>query len=152
MSVPEDHYECSTCGQIVFMGDLAAVLFHEHQGITDRADLSGVKPGTKILSTKRCEGTCNCGVEIRTVDGRPAWEDLQKHGKRLPIDWDESEPCPMRSIEQDETSVWWRCASCDLIGPYLFHEHRCRRKAEETKGWSSGSSLCNLHLWVEVIR
>ena len=48
MSVPEDHYECATCGQIVFMGDLAAVMFHEHRGITDRVDLSGVEPGVKI--------------------------------------------------------------------------------------------------------
>jgi hypothetical protein len=48
MRPPEDHYECATCGQIVYMGDLAAVLFHEHRGITDRVDLSSVEPGVKL--------------------------------------------------------------------------------------------------------
>jgi len=44
----DDHYECATCGQIVYMGDLAAVMLHEHRGITDRVDLSGVEPGAKV--------------------------------------------------------------------------------------------------------
>ena len=44
----DDHYECATCGESVFMGDLAAVLFHEHRGITDRVDLSNVEPGVRI--------------------------------------------------------------------------------------------------------
>ena len=48
MSAPEDHYECATCGQIGCMGDLAVVMFHEHRGITDRVDLSGISPGVKI--------------------------------------------------------------------------------------------------------
>ena len=44
----DDHYECSTCGQVVYMGDLDAVMFHEHRGITERVDLSGVGPGIKV--------------------------------------------------------------------------------------------------------
>jgi len=44
----EDHFDCATCGQSVFMGDLAAVFFHEHRGLTDGVDLSGVSPGVRI--------------------------------------------------------------------------------------------------------
>lgn len=44
----KDHYDCSTCGQRVFMGDLAAVMFHEHRGITDRVDLSNIAPGKRV--------------------------------------------------------------------------------------------------------
>ena len=44
----EDHFDCATCGQSVFMGDLAAVFFHEHKGITDNVDLSGVSPGKRV--------------------------------------------------------------------------------------------------------
>ena len=44
----DDHYECTTCGETVYMGDLAAVMFHEHRGITDRIDLSGIAPGKRV--------------------------------------------------------------------------------------------------------
>jgi len=45
---PDDYYECDKCGQSVYMGDLAAVMFHEHRGITDRMDLSGIWPGKRV--------------------------------------------------------------------------------------------------------
>lgn len=43
-----DHYECAVCGQVVLMADLGQVLFHEHLGITNRVDLDGVDPGTRV--------------------------------------------------------------------------------------------------------
>ena len=49
----DDHYECATCGQLVYMGDLAAVMFHEHRGITGRVDLSGVEPGARVDSEEK---------------------------------------------------------------------------------------------------
>lgn len=49
VSPSEDTYECLTCGEVVFMGDLAAVFFHEHRGFTDNIDLSGISPGKKVV-------------------------------------------------------------------------------------------------------
>ena len=43
----QDYYECATCGQDVYMGDLASVVLHEHRGITECVDLSGIAPGVK---------------------------------------------------------------------------------------------------------
>lgn len=43
-----ESYECATCGERVAYSDLAAVMLHEHKGITDRVDLSGVAPGERV--------------------------------------------------------------------------------------------------------
>lgn len=46
--IPDDHFECATCREIVFMGDLGAVFMHEHRGLTENADFDGIGPGRKI--------------------------------------------------------------------------------------------------------
>lgn len=43
-----DTYECATCGETVHYADLGEVLLHEHQGITERVDVSGVEPGQRV--------------------------------------------------------------------------------------------------------
>jgi hypothetical protein len=40
--------ECHTCGESFDPADLSAVMFHEHLGITDRIDLSGVERGRRV--------------------------------------------------------------------------------------------------------
>ena len=46
--IPDDHFECATCAEIVFMGDLGAVFMHEHRGLTENTDFSDIGPGRKV--------------------------------------------------------------------------------------------------------
>ena len=64
---------------------------------------------------------------VRNGGATTAWDQLQKQGNRKAPDWESSEWCD-GIIEVDTETVWWRCLSCGLVGPYLLADHRRTRK------------------------
>ena len=56
----EHEMECTICGQAFDMRDLAAVLLHEHVGITDNLDdeLDDIPPGERIDDEGYIEPEC----------------------------------------------------------------------------------------------
>lgn len=67
---------------------------------------------------------------VRWGGATTAWDQLQQRGVRKTPGWGKSEWCN-GVIEVDTETVWWRCLTCGLVGPYILADHRRAKPTEE---------------------